>query len=113
MTGYGRPSAHSGVDSGLQAERTALSWTRTSFAVLANGALVLARDVSQHSGALRLVVVAMAVVLAVVTVVIGRRRRRLLARRPLPAELVPRSEVHLIGCGVLVLVIVTVLSLPA
>lgn len=97
---------------GLQAERTALAWTRTSFAVAANGALLMLRDFHSYNGLPRLVAAGLAVTFALSTYVISIRRQRTLGRRPLPRRITPRREVHLIGVSVLVLVLVSTLALP-
>ncbi|MGV0834967.1 DUF202 domain-containing protein [Mycolicibacterium thermoresistibile] len=97
-------------DSGLQAERTALSWTRTSLAVLANGALLLLRDVAEHP--LGLAAVGVSIVVAAGTYWIGQRRQLLLAEIPLPPRVTPVREVYLLTAAVLVLIAVSVVSLP-
>lgn len=96
---------------GLQPERTALAWSRTSLGVLGNGALLLVRDLDHYTGALRLVPAGLAVLIAVVTYLVGVRRQRVLRTRPLPCPLAPRRQVRLIGGSVVVLVVVTALAL--
>jgi uncharacterized membrane protein YidH (DUF202 family) len=102
---------------GLQPERTALAWSRTSFAVLANGALLMVRNLHGevglrgHSGSFRLFAVGVAIALALCTYLIGVRRQRILARRPLPEQLTPRREVHLVGISVLVFIVGSALAL--
>ena len=106
----------SGQGVGLQPERTALAWTRTSFAVLANGALLMVRNfhghIGGHSGAFRLFAVGLAFTLALSTYLIGRRRQRTLACRPLPRRITPRRQVYFVGMSVLVLILVSALALP-
>ncbi|HEX5349656.1 MAG TPA: DUF202 domain-containing protein [Pseudonocardiaceae bacterium] len=97
---------------GLQPERTALSWSRTSFGVLGNGALLLVRDIDHYAGALRLLPAGLAVVIAGITYLVGLQRQRVLRRLPLPAQLAPRRQIRLIGASVLVLIVVTALTLP-
>jgi uncharacterized membrane protein YidH (DUF202 family) len=96
---------------GLQAERTSLAWTRTSFGVLANGALLTLKDFHSFSGPLRLVAAAVAVILALFTYLIGIGRQRTLARRPLPPRITPRRQVYLVGTSVLVLILLAAFAL--
>jgi uncharacterized membrane protein YidH (DUF202 family) len=102
---------------GLQPERTALAWTRTSFAVLANGALLMVRNLHGENGfrgdngSFRLFAVGVAIALALCIYLIGVRRQRILARRPLPQRMTPRGEVHLVGISVLVLIVASALAL--
>ncbi|MET0698395.1 MAG: DUF202 domain-containing protein [Mycobacterium sp.] len=96
---------------GLQAQRTSLAWTRTSFAVLANGALLMVRDIRHHSAGIGLASAAIAVVLAAVTFLIGVRRQRTLAKDPLPQSISPCREVYLLTALVLVLIAVSVVAL--
>jgi hypothetical protein len=75
---------------GLQAERTQLSWERSSFGFLAVSALALLGHGSVSIG--KLTVGAAGVLLAMLTVWLGRRRLRRLADAP-------RLEVAIIGIG--------------
>jgi uncharacterized membrane protein YidH (DUF202 family) len=95
---------------GLQPERTALAWTRTSLAVLANGALLMMKDFHTFGDPFRLVAAGCAVVLALSTYLIGVRRQRTLARRPLPRRITPRREVHLVAASTLLLILITVVA---
>jgi uncharacterized membrane protein YidH (DUF202 family) len=99
-------------DGGLAAERTALAWTRTVLAVLANGALLVVRSIHGYNGSIRLFAVGLAVTLALFTCLMGRRRQRALAHRPLPQRITPRREVYLMGVSMLVLIIVAAVALP-
>jgi uncharacterized membrane protein YidH (DUF202 family) len=96
---------------GLQAERTALAWTRTCFAVLANGGLLLVRDFHVHPGPLKLFAAALALAIALFTYLVGIRRQRTLGRRPLPRRIAPRAQVHLMAVSVIVLALVSALAL--
>jgi uncharacterized membrane protein YidH (DUF202 family) len=105
------PGADSREPEGLQAERTALAWTRTSLGVLANGALLMVRHFHGHPGPLRLAAAGLAIALALATYVVGIRRQRTLSHRPLPQRITPRVEVHLLAISVLVLIVVSAFAL--
>lgn len=98
-------------DSGLQAQRTSLAWTRTSFAVLANGALLMLHDIAHHRAGFGLVAAGIAVAVAALTYAIGVRRQRLLASVPLPQHLTPGTEVIVVTAAVLLLIAVSVVAL--
>jgi hypothetical protein len=87
-----------------------LAWTRTSLAVLANGAILLLRDTHSGAGTLHFVAAGVAAVLAASTYLIGVRRQRLLAQRPLPERISPRREVYLTAASVVALILLSVLS---
>jgi uncharacterized membrane protein YidH (DUF202 family) len=106
------PQGRRSPDDGLQPERTALSWSRTSFGVLGNGALLLVRDLGHDPSPPRLLAAGLAAVIAVTTYLLGYQRQRVLAQRPLPTRLAPRRQIRLIGASVLVLIVVTALTLP-
>lgn len=95
---------------GLQSERTALAWTRTSLAVLANGALLMMKDFHAGSDPPQVVAAGCAVILAIFTYLIGIRRQRTLARRPLPRRITPRREVHLVAASILLLIFISALA---
>jgi uncharacterized membrane protein YidH (DUF202 family) len=103
-----------GTDRGLQPERTALAWTRTSLAVLVNGVLLLirdplvARDHPQPAGA---VMGGAAIVAAVVVYLIGARRERALCVRPLPPLITARTAVAVTGAMIVALMTVVVVYL--
>ncbi|WP_156687378.1 DUF202 domain-containing protein [Mycobacterium sp. Marseille-P9652] len=86
------------------AERTTLAWTRTSFAFLANGALLAIKDLHGPKSYLP---AALAVTVALATYVIALRRQRTLQQDPLPARVTPRRQVYFIGAAVLVLIVAT------
>jgi uncharacterized membrane protein YidH (DUF202 family) len=96
---------------GTQPERTTLAWTRTSLAVLANGAILLIRDTHGKPSAPQLVAAGVAAALALATYLIGVRRQRILAQRPLPDRISPRREVYLTGGAVLALILISGLAL--
>ncbi|UZJ23410.1 DUF202 domain-containing protein [Rhodococcus antarcticus] len=68
----------------LPAERTALAWSRTSLALLGNGALVLLRHLHVDGRPVEVVLAALAVALAVAVALVGRHRNRLLLRGDTP-----------------------------
>ena len=98
-------------DAGLQAERTGLSWSRTSLGVGANALLLAVREVTHEGTWPALVVAGAAAVLAVVVAVYGRRRTRHLSRAPLPSPLAADRAVPLLGGAVAALALVTGLVL--
>lgn len=91
-------------DPGLQPERTSLSWTRTSLAVLANGALLFAKDFEHYGGVRWSIGVAACAGVACLVLAIGMRRKRVLAR-PGDHSAAPRREVYLTGIAVLCLIV--------
>ncbi|MDN5916602.1 MAG: DUF202 domain-containing protein [Pseudonocardia sp.] len=96
---------------GLQPERTALSWSRTSLGFLANGALLLLRDAQHYSGPLRLLPAVLALALAVVVYGFGRARLHTLRHKPLPAPLAARRQTMVIGWSMITLTIATAILL--
>jgi len=94
-----------------QPERTTLAWTRTSLAVLANGAILLIRDTHGKPSGPQLVAAGAAAALALATYLIGVKRQRLLAQRPLPDRISPRREVYLTGGAIIALILVSALAL--
>jgi uncharacterized membrane protein YidH (DUF202 family) len=99
------------VDRGLQAQRTSLSWTRTAFAVLGNGALLMLRDIRDHKAGFGLAAAGVALAVALLVYLVGLRRQRALARQPLPSRIAPSPDVYVVTAGVVILVVVSVLSL--
>lgn len=98
-------------NSQTQPERTTLAWTRTSLAVLANGAILLIRDTHGKPTAPQLVAAGLAALLALATYLIGVRRQRMLAQRPLPDRISPRREVYLTGGSIIALIVISALAL--
>lgn len=101
----------SSTPAGLQAERTALAWSRTSLALLVNGALVLLRHLRVDGRSDGLVLAAVAFALAVVTALVGRARSRALLRAT--GDPVGPSSALVVGLGVAItlLCIATTVSL--
>lgn len=85
---------------GLPAERTLLSWERSSFGFLVGGALVLLRPHGPF-GPGRVVLALTAALLALLVLGLGQRRSRQIRDSPVVEGRVvtraPRSEVLLIG----------------
>jgi len=98
-------------NSQTQPERTTLAWTRTSLAVLANGALLLIRDTHGKPSAAQLAAAGVAALLALWTYLIGLTRQRMLAQRPLPNRISPRREVYLTGGSIIALIVISALAL--
>ncbi len=97
---------------GLQPERTALAWSRTSFAVLGNGALLMAREMHGAQVAGQIVAVCLAAAVALLIYLVGARRQRLLRRRPRPVNIAARREVQIVGWSIAALIVATTLTLP-
>jgi uncharacterized membrane protein YidH (DUF202 family) len=93
-------------DRGLQRERTALAWTRTTLAVATSGELILLRDRNAfdllHDPA-RLVTGGLAMVVAVGVFWLGLRRRRELAVKPIPSSGTARRNITGVGVSVALL----------
>ena len=92
------------------AQRTSLSWTRTSFAFLGNGALLMIRNLHGTVGPRAFLPAGLAGAVALSTYVIAVRRQRALQRQPLPRRLAPTRQVYFIGTAVLVLILVTTIA---
>jgi uncharacterized membrane protein YidH (DUF202 family) len=93
--------------SALTAERTTLAWTRTSFALLGNGALLAIKDLHGAAGPAALIPAVLAALVALCTYVIALQRQQTLQQRPIPARITPRRQVYIIGLAVLLLIVVT------
>ena len=92
------------------AERTTLAWTRTSFAFLANGALLAIKDLHGSARPVERVLALSAALVALGTYVIALRRQRTLAQRPMPARITARRQVYVIGMAVVLLVVGTAIA---
>lgn len=97
-------------DPGLQAERTTLAWSRTSFAFLVNGALLMIRNLHGSVRPAELIPAALAGVVALGTFLIAVQRQRTLQQQPMRDYGTPRRTVHIIGTAVMVLVLVTAVA---
>ncbi len=97
-------------DLGLGAERTTLAWTRTSFALLVNGAMLTIKDLHSAGGLAGLIPALLAATAASCTYAIALQRQRTLEQRPIPARITPRRQVYVVGMAVLVLILVTAVA---
>ena len=100
-----RPAAAGNRPGGLQAERTTLAWTRTSFAFLANGVLLAVKEMQGLRGLAPLIPAGLALAAALCTYVIAFRRQATLQQRPLPARISPRRPVYIVGIATLLLIV--------
>jgi uncharacterized membrane protein YidH (DUF202 family) len=98
-------------ESGLQAERTRLAWSRTALGVLANAALLSVREFGAARPTAALVPAVLATVVALLTILVGWKRSVALRRSPLPTLLAPARAVPLIGWSVVVLAVVSGIAL--
>jgi uncharacterized membrane protein YidH (DUF202 family) len=94
----------------LPAERTVLAWTRTSFAFLANGALLTLKDIHGAKGLAALIPAGLAGVAALCTYAIAVQRQRTLQQRPLPTRITPRRQVYIVGTAALLLIVMTMVA---
>ncbi|MBO0849058.1 MAG: DUF202 domain-containing protein [Pseudonocardia sp.] len=92
---------------GLQPERTALAWSRTSLGTAASGALLLLRSADHYDSPLRLLPTLMALVVAAVIYAVGQRRLTALRSRPPPPARSMRRQVCAAGWAVIALIVVT------
>jgi len=103
-------------DRGLQAERTALAWTRTALAIAASGVLVALRDhdvADLGRNPLRTMVIAATAILAAGVFILGKLRCQQLIRRPGHSAAIGRRYVPGIGLAVIVQGALVVLYLAA
>lgn len=91
-------------------ERTVLAWTRTSFAFLGNGALLMIRNLHGPVGPAEFIPAGLAGAVALATFVIALQRQRVLQQRPMPPSVTPRRQVYIVGIAVLLLVVVTTVA---
>lgn len=87
---------------GLAAERTLLSWERSSFGFLVAGALMLLPR-QGPLGSARVLLAIAAMVLALLVLALGYRRSRQIRESPLvegrTVTVVPRTGILVIGCA--------------
>lgn len=89
-------------DTGLQPERTVLSWRRTSIALAGNGILVMLKDpLVQNRSPGQLALAGIVVAAATLFYLAGRTRQRMLCDRPPCAR--PATEVAVAGAAMLAL----------
>lgn len=98
MTGHDNPR-----DPGLQAERTTLAWTRTTFAVLAVSGVTALKDCQSHTGPLGFLAAGLAVTVALITWLTSARRQRILShgKHIRPTEL--HREAYIVGVSTIAL----------
>jgi hypothetical protein len=89
-----------------------LAWTRTSFAFLANGALLTLKDLHGYNGLAGLIPACLAAAVALCTYLLALQRQQTLGRRPLPTRITARRPVYLVGVAVLLLIVVTAVAQP-
>jgi uncharacterized membrane protein YidH (DUF202 family) len=87
-----------------------MAWTRTSFAFLANGALLTLKDLHSSNGLVALIPAGLAAGVALSIYLIALRRQRTLGHCPLPTRITPRRSVYLVGTAVLLLIVVTAVA---
>ncbi len=95
---------------GQAEDRTILAWTRTSFAFLGNGALLMLKNLHGHVGPTAFIPALLAGTVALGTYGIALQRQHTLQQRRLPARITPRRSVHVIGTAVLALIVVTTIA---
>ena len=95
---------------GLQAERTLLSWERTALGLLANGALLMLRGTGL-TGPLILFPAGAALVLSVIATVIGLHRRRQIGTGADGTVAAPSIEVLVLGAGVTTVGLLTLVAI--
>jgi uncharacterized membrane protein YidH (DUF202 family) len=103
-------TASGGPPVGQAADRTTLAWTRTSFAFLANGALLTVKNLHGPVGPTAFIPALLAAAVALGTYVIAVQRQRTLQRRPIPTRITARRPVYVIGTATLVLIAVTAVA---
>jgi len=83
-----------------------MAWSRTSFAFLASGAVLIFKHLPDAVGPEAAVPATLAGAVALITWVIAIRRQRTLRQDPLPTPLAPSRQVYFIGLAVLLLTVV-------
>lgn len=98
---------------GLQAERTDLSWSRTSLSFAVNGSLLLVRHHMPGPAWLHYGAAGLAALLLAFTFIMAHRRRHVLEQRPLPEPLAAPVPLTLLALGTLLLGLTTIVLLIA
>jgi uncharacterized membrane protein YidH (DUF202 family) len=100
---------------GLQPERTALAWQRTTLGLLANGGLFALRSAGEVRSAAGVLLVLALLALSFLASVLGFRRERVLGRRRAPHRVRPQLEVQLLGWSIVAVcaAAAVVLALPS
>lgn len=96
---------------GLQAERTDLSWSRTSLSFAVNGSLLLIRHQTTGPAWLHYGAAGLAALLLAFTFLMAHRRRHVLEQRPLPEALAAPVPLALLALGTLLLGLITLVLL--
>ncbi|MGA9489862.1 MAG: DUF202 domain-containing protein, partial [Mycobacterium sp.] len=90
---------------GLQVERTALAWRRTSLSVLADGVLPLFTRLCGQNGPNQSITASLPFAVALAACLVCRLRGRALSSRPLPKGITAKGHAYALGALVVVLIV--------